>query len=200
MTEVSLFDEKQLFARIANEDEKAFRQLFDLYKLKLYHFVLRMVKQESVAEEMVQEIFMKIWINRSTLNTVENPGNYIFMMARNKTVDHIRKIANETKLREGVKRQISASQDTAYEQILLNESRQLVNDAVAQLSEQKQLIFKLSRVEGYSIDEIAARLNISRSTVKNHIVEILKHIRTYLGAHSKAMVIAFIIVFSDWFF
>ena len=198
MTEVSLHEEKQLFAQIANDDEKAFRQLFELYRLKLYYFVLRMVKQENVAEEMVQEIFMKIWINRNTLTTVDNPGNYIYMMARNKTVDHIRKIANETRLREDVKRHISESQDTAYEQILLKESKQLIQDAVGQLSQQKQTIFKLSRVDGYSIDEIADQLNISRSTVKNHIVEILKHIRTYLGSHSKTMVIAFIILLSDW--
>jgi RNA polymerase sigma-70 factor (ECF subfamily) len=198
LTELTLHDEKLLFAQIANDDEKAFRQLFDLYRLKVYYFVLRMVKQENVAEEMVQEIFMKIWISRNTLNTVDNPGNYIFMMARNKTVDHLRKIANDTKLRDHVKRQISESQDSAYEQILLKESKQLIQDAVGQLSEQKQLIFKLSRVEGHTIDEIAQQLNISRSTVKNHIVEILKHIRAYLGSHSKTMVIAFMILLSDW--
>jgi RNA polymerase sigma-70 factor (ECF subfamily) len=154
-----------------------------------------MVKQENIAEEMVQEIFMKIWINRNTLNTVDNPGNYIFTMARNKTVDHIRKIANENKLRDDVKRRITESQDSAYERILLKESKQLIQDAVNQLSEQKQLIFKLSRTEGYSIDEIAKQLGISKSTVKNHIVEILKHIKSYLGSHSKTMLIAFMILF-----
>jgi RNA polymerase sigma-70 factor (ECF subfamily) len=66
---------------------------------------------------------------------------------------------------------------------------------VNQLSEQKQLIFKLSRTEGYSIDEIAKQLGISKSTVKNHIVEILKHIKSYLGSHSKTMLIAFMILF-----
>jgi RNA polymerase sigma-70 factor (ECF subfamily) len=199
LTEVSLYDEKALFAQIANEDEKAFRQIFDLYKLRVFHFVLKMVKSESVAEEMVQEIFMKIWINRATLTQVDNPGNYIFTMARNKTVDHIRKIANDEKLRRHVGRIISEKQDTAYEQILLNESKRLINEAVEQLSQQKQAIFKLSRVDGYNINEIADQLGISKSTVKNHIVEILKHIKTYLGAHSKTMLIAFMILMGDKF-
>src|SRR5688572_25550844 len=98
MLAFNLYDEKQLFIKIAEGDETAFRQIFDAYKKRLFVFVHRMVKSHVTAEELVQEIFLKLWSHRHALDKVENPNTYIFVIARNKTIDHLRKAANDKKM------------------------------------------------------------------------------------------------------
>src|SRR5882757_4239371 len=86
-------NERQLFARIAQGDEAAFTQVFHRYNRRLYPFILKMVKAQALAEEIVQTTFIKLWTNRHTLSKVENPQTYIFTIAANNTRDYLKKAA-----------------------------------------------------------------------------------------------------------
>src|SRR5690242_7953989 len=116
-----LYDEKLLFQQIAEGDETAFRSIFDLYKIRLYHFIFKMTKSATTAEELVQEVFMKLWVSRNSLSAVESPSAYIFVIARNRTVDHLRKVANEINLQKQMWANIREKQTTADEVLEANE-------------------------------------------------------------------------------
>jgi len=106
-------------------------------------------------------------------------------------MDHLRKLATEAKLLDQVWLQISKVQNSTEEQLNAKESQELIHQALVQLSPQKQKIFQLSRYEGLNHEQIADHLSLSKSTVKNHIVETLRHIKIYLHQHSEALVIVF---------
>lgn len=182
-------DEKLLFIKISEGNEIAFRQLFELYRERLYHFVLQMVKSTFVAEELVQEVFIKIWTNREVLDKVENPNTYIFVITRNKTIDRLRKIARESRLVNEFEKVMDTRQNTSEEIMEANESQRCIDRALETLSPQKQKIFQLSRYGGFSHEEIGKQLNLSKSTVKNNLVEILKYLKVFLRHHHTAFFI-----------
>lgn len=175
-----LINEKELFAAFAEGDEAAFRQIYHHYKKRLFPFVLKMTHSEDQAEELVQEIFIQLWLSRSAFKTIQYPTSYIFQIASNKTLNHLKKVASNTGLIEkafyGQPEWSTNTEDT----IAFRESRAMIDSAVSELPSQRQLIYRLSREEGLSLDEIAERLNLSRSTVKNQLGHALRSIRDFL--------------------
>jgi RNA polymerase sigma-70 factor (ECF subfamily) len=97
----------------------------------------------------------------------------------------------EAKLLGMIWKEVSMAQNSTEDQLNAKESEELVHQALTQLSSQKRRIFELSRYEGLNHEQIADHLNLSKSTVKNHIVDILRHIKIYLLQHSEALVIIF---------
>jgi RNA polymerase sigma-70 factor (ECF subfamily) len=183
-------NEQLLFRRIAAGDECAFRQVFELYNGKLFTFILRLTKSKFTSAELIQDIFVKLWINRSRLARVGNPHAYIFAMASNRTMDHLRRVSAEAKILARMWQRISIEQQNSVEENFnAKESQGLIDKAVIQLSPQKQKIFRLSRYEGLNHQQIAFHLRVSKSTVKNHLVETLRHIRSYLHHHSETLLI-----------
>lgn len=91
-----------LVNELINGNEKAFRKLFDSYRNHLYKFSLSMVCSENRAEEIVQDVFMKIWIKRGSLNPEMSFKSYLFTITRNKTIKFLKKASNYRKLREAV--------------------------------------------------------------------------------------------------
>jgi RNA polymerase sigma-70 factor (ECF subfamily) len=88
--------EKELLQGVAEGNELAFGQLFHNWRDKLYFFILRIVDSSSITEDLVQDVFVKIWVNRETLSTIENFGAYLYTMARNEAISGMRRKASET--------------------------------------------------------------------------------------------------------
>lgn len=185
-------EEKELLRRIARGDEAAFRIIFDLYRQRLLVFAWHISHSVVEAEEIVQDIFMKLWENRKAIAEVEYPRKYIYTMARNRAVDQLCKIARDQKLRTAAWVNLSQDHRNLTEELLNEkESRELISEAVASLTEKKQAIFRLSRQEGLSHQEIAREMSLSVQTVKNILTEILRHIKAHLQQHSELLAIAF---------
>lgn len=183
-----------MLRRIARGDEAAFRIIFDLYRQRLFVFALQISHSVVEAEEIVQDIFMKLWENRKAIAEVEYPRKYIYTMARNRAVDLLCKIARDQKLRTAAWVNLSQDHRNLTEELLNEkESRELISEAVASLTEKKQAIFRLSRQEGLSHQEIAREMSLSVQTVKNILTEILRHIKIHLQQHSELLAIAFLI-------
>ncbi len=177
----SLYDSKNLFHELSEGDERAFRRIFDVYKERLQYIALKMLKVPAVAEEIVQDVFMTVWINQSKFSTIDDPEAYLFVITYNRIYTQLRKTARENKLLLELIRVLGEQQLSTEDMVLANETRAIIDEAIESLPDQQKLVFKLSRQDGMTHDQIAHALNISPNTVKNHIVLALKHIRMHIG-------------------
>lgn len=185
------YDEKELFMHIANGDETAFRMLFDQYRERLFFFAWQLCHSAVEAEEVVQDIFLRLWENRSKLGEVDFPRKYIYIMVRNRTLDLLSKIARDQRLISEVWTNMSQSDNYLEDLLHAQDSRLLIDQAVSQLPEKKQAIFLMSRRDGLSLREIADQMGLSVQTVKNILTEVLKHIKAFLSRHNALLAIAF---------
>ncbi|CAN5726808.1 RNA polymerase sigma-70 factor [soil metagenome] len=181
-----LYTDNELFQLIAQENEAAFSELFRRYDKRIYPFVLKMIKDKTLAEEITQEIFIKIWSNREKLTIIDQPEAYILTISARHTLDYIKKRLNENKKlqRLSVIFRDSSSNETE-DTLLLRDSAALIQAAVNKLPPQQKAVYELSRQQGLKYDEIALQLNISQNTVRNHLVKALATIREYINEHNK---------------
>ncbi|WP_202552313.1 RNA polymerase sigma factor [Ginsengibacter hankyongi] len=173
------FTEKDLLLLASKGCEDSFTNLFHLYKDRLYTFVLRLTNSEEQTLDLIQDIFMKLWMNRSVLATVDNLGSYIFRSARNNIINSFKRAMNEASILSELQAPNNLHKDVEinFEYKIL-ESK--FKNVVKKLPPQQRLVYTLSRDQGLKHEEIAQQLHISTSTVKNHMVEALKNIRMFL--------------------
>jgi RNA polymerase sigma-70 factor (ECF subfamily) len=176
-----MISDHDLLKLLKKGDEPAFRELYARHSKQVLAFAWHMTHSAIDAEDIVQETFLRLWTGREQLPEIIHVGNYIFTIARNKTLDHLRKVSLQQRLLDQVWANISDSSNDLELQLEARESRTLIQQALEQLSPQKQEIFQLSRQQGLSHEEIGQQLRLSKSRVKNLLVETLKHIRNYLS-------------------
>lgn len=192
--------DKALLRQIANGDAVAFSTFFHLYKNRLFVFVEQLIHSRADAEEIVQDTFMKVWQTASKLADIDQPGHYIYTIARNKTLNYMRKVARDQQLIDQAWANQSELDHTLEEKLRKLEVKEIIDKAVNRLSLQKQTVFRLSREQGLNHSEIAEQLSLSQSRVKNILVEALKHIKACLEKHSDLLAILFWIKYSRHLF
>ena len=180
-------NDEQLFVRIAGGDEKAFRAFFYRYNTKVYSFILHIVKSTAETEELTQDVFLRLWVSRKLLGSVDNAGNYLFVMARNRSLDHLEKRVAEKNMKQRLTTLLPYQSDSVNEDILYRQSRELIAKAVMRLPAQQRRIYCLSKELGLTRQEIAARLSISPNTVKNHLQVAVKSIQQYLRQEERTV-------------
>ncbi len=179
-----LIDEADLFASLAAGDEKAFEVIYRHYTKRLFPYVQKLVKIPELAEELIQDIFVQMWINRHVFANVQHPTAYLFSIANRQALKYLKKVASDARILKSITDYAEPSSNETEEQIILRESVEAIDQAVAQLPGQRRLIWELSRNEGLSHEQIAERLSISKNTVKNQLVHALKHVRNFLDKRS----------------
>ncbi|MFD2285748.1 RNA polymerase sigma-70 factor [Pedobacter petrophilus] len=175
--------ERELIREIIEGSEKAFSVLFYNYVSVLASFALKFTKSEHAAEEVIQDAFLRIWLNRDKLEHVENVKAYLYKYVSNECLSHLRKKIKEDKAINLLKSRHSDQDNVTLDSIHLNEINRLVASAVEALPQQRRKIYELSRGEGKTIPEISEILGLSSSTVKNALVIALKTIRENLIQH-----------------
>lgn len=176
-------DNNQL-QRIATGDEQAFRQLFEQNWGQVYGVAFAFMKSEAIAEEVVQDIFLKIWLKKEQLIDVEKPVSYLSAFIRNHILNELRKKTKEETFRKRLLEYFQQQNYSPEEQLLLKESESIINAAVSTLPPRQQLIYKLSRQQGLTQDDIAHQLHISKNTVKSHMNKALHAIRNYIRPYA----------------
>lgn len=169
--------------RYSDQYEKAFRAIFDTYKNRLFGYVLAISHSHYAAEEITQEIFLKLWVCRDMLDSIDNLEHYIFTIARNKTLNHLRKAATDSRILGELREKMLRQTNNVEERSKLAECERLITEAIDLLSPRRRLVYQLSRHQGLNHDQIASQLQLSNNTVKNHLVEALAFIRSYLERH-----------------
>ncbi len=188
-------DERELLSLLLTGSEQAFEKVYKLYSSRLYGNLLKLVKSEAEAKEILQDVFMKIWDNRQSIDIEKSFHSYLFKIAENKVYDFFRKAARDKKKVA----QLIALATTEYisgeEIILADGNAAILEKAIESLPPQRQQVFRLCKLEGKSYKEVSELLGISVSTISDHIVKATKAIRGYFEDNEQALLGLFVMVF-----
>ncbi len=179
--------------QVSKGDETAFRAVYDLYKNPFYATALRITRSGDAAEEILQEVFIALWNKRVKVGEAINPVGYLFAILHNSIYFHFRKLALERQMKQRISEQSEEQDPSMVEELLLaKEKSNLLQVIVGKLPRQQQLIYRFSKHEGLSREEIASKLNISPHTVKNHLAKALEFIRQSFKKGASAVIWAII--------
>ncbi|MCD0489174.1 RNA polymerase sigma-70 factor [Pedobacter sp. MC2016-14] len=189
-----LAEEDVLLANLAVGDERAFRLLFDFYRNVVYTYAMRYLKDRELAEEIVQEVFLKIWTGRGNLNTIGNFGAYLRVITRNLTLDVLKKKAAEFNKTQKSQVSWTEADDSTEQLILMKDSLSYIEQFIEKLPQQQRLVFKMCHIDGLKQKEVAEQLGISPLTVKVHLREAVKSLKMLVGDKNSLglMVFAFV--------
>ena len=177
--------DQELAVLIKKGDIRAFDKIYEKYSTRLYIFVNGIIKSQKDAEDIVQEVFFKIWNNREKINEYLSLQSFLFTIAHNTTISIIRKKINENSYVSYVKSIQSAKELTTGEvELEYKQLEEHYKTVLNKLPERQKEVYLLSRDEELSYKEIAERLGISVNTVENHMVKALKFIRTNIKSTS----------------
>jgi len=179
--------EKELLSLIARGDHSAFREVFETYADRMYAVVYNYTKSAFIAEELTQEVFIRLWSQRHLLQEVEDPRAYLYRMIFNQINTYLKKAANELRIIEDAARQRTDRDNGTLQYTQANEMAHIIELAVDRLPPQKKTIYRLNREQGLNYQEIADRMNLSPNTVKNHLVQALKLLRSSLKDHAREL-------------
>jgi RNA polymerase sigma-70 factor (family 1) len=189
----------ELLIRIAEDDTKAFTQLFDRYWLQVFAHVRTYIKNTEQAEDITQDIFFSIWLNRAKMTTVQDFEPWLHVVTRNRTISGLRKLLRETgNTFSGIIPELIALQgDSPAGQLDFKQSKELLQKAIDQLPPRRRQVFQLSRQEGLTHQEIAEQLQISKATVNEHITEALSFLKSKLSGYP-GLFNALLLITSCW--
>lgn len=182
------FNEKELLHQLSSGNERAFTILFDKYKNILYGSALKTTKSKTLSEEVVQDVFLKIWLRRDEMKYITDFESYLFVSGRNHIFNNIKKIAKENTLKN---KNVDISFDSAYYFLEDEQYNILLNKILLKLPAQQQKIYQMAKVDELSHEKIAKILNISPLTVKKHMSQALKFIRIQLESHINLILFLF---------
>ncbi|MDN5200673.1 RNA polymerase sigma-70 factor [Fulvivirgaceae bacterium BMA10] len=157
----------------------AFNEIYEQYAVKLFNFSMLYLKSREEAEEIVQDVFVKIWQNREKINEELSFNGYIFRIAKNCVLNKLRKKINEPDSFVSVN-QCLVGQNQTENEVLFRDMEGLLEEAIEGLPVQRQLIFRMSRQNGLSNKEIAEQLDISVNTVEGQIRKAINYLRNYI--------------------
>jgi RNA polymerase sigma-70 factor (ECF subfamily) len=173
-----IHNEAKLLQQAAEGDQQAFQQLFNAWWDPIYANALRFLKTPEAAEELTQEIFIHVWMKKEKLASVGKFGPWLFRVAKNLFLDHLRKELITGSLHD--LEQLQEDEPTALRRIELRELQSLINTAIASLPDQMRMAFTLSRFHGLTHEQIAGQMNITKATSQNYIARSLIIIRKQL--------------------
>jgi RNA polymerase sigma-70 factor (ECF subfamily) len=180
MPEQYIYDEKNVLERLSQGSELAFAKLYETYSARLFGNLLKMTKSETVAQEILQEVFITIWDNRQSIDPEKSFRSYLFKIAENKVYDFLRKAVRDKKLHTQILATTTIQYTHIEEKLLAKENISMVQSAIKALSPQRQQVFRLCKMEGKSYEEVSTLLGISTSTISDHIVKATRSIHQYI--------------------
>jgi RNA polymerase sigma-70 factor (family 1) len=172
---------RELLIKLKSGEKSAYKQIFNLFGPKIYRFGILYLKNKSDAEELTQDVFLKIWEKRDHLDPSQNVKAYIFKIAVNCIYDHIRKTNLNKAFVEFSKHNFQPSTESLWHEIIWKDMLLKLNTLVNKLPEQRRIIFLMSRDEGLSNQQIADKLNLSKRTVENQIYRTTLYLKEHMS-------------------
>ncbi|MFY0254058.1 RNA polymerase sigma factor [Chitinophaga sp. 30R24] len=187
--------EEEVLQRVIKGDELAFSNIYRHYHSSLYTYLLRFCKVPSLAEDLVHDVFLKVWEIRARINPQLSFSGYLYRIARNHVLKTITKLATDEQMREQVFLQL-VHQDAGLTDLAVRarEYDRLFQEALSKMTTQRLKVFRLCRQEGHTYEEAAAMLGISRDAVKKHMVLSMRFIQEYIYLHGDILVAVFLLI------
>ncbi|MDH7460016.1 RNA polymerase sigma-70 factor [Chitinophagaceae bacterium 26-R-25] len=176
--------EQDVLLLLKEGNKEAFIQIYNTYHNLLYGYAMRFLKVPQFAEDIVQEVFIKVWELRSNINPSLSFKSYLFTITRNSIFKLIKKVAADEKMRTEIALHMGNKITDPDLQLQWQQYNVILSAAIERLPPQRKKVFKLCRLEGKKYEEVATELNLTRNTVKEHMVLAVRSIREYVGRHA----------------
>ncbi len=179
----------ELLPAVAEGSEEAFTSLFRLYKNRIYSVALKLTESTFLAEEIVQDVFLKVWLRREKLVHIRNFEDYLFIMARNHVFTAMQSLSRQQLLEANWQGAMPFCSNNSEEELNRKELEALWQEALQRLSPQQQQIYLLSQEKELTRDDIAQLLRISPETVKTHLSRAVKSMRAFITARLETTIL-----------
>lgn len=177
------YSEQELLLLIAKGDEAAFSILFNNYKNKIYSIAFELTESTVIAEEIVQDTFLKIWLRRETFSEVTHFKAYLFTITRNYVFSALKSIARRQNIEKIAAQDIPFYYSDTENKLVQKQYEEILKRAVNSLSAKQKQVYLLMKEKGYKRNEVADELQLSSETVKTHLAQAMRSIRAYCLAH-----------------
>lgn len=188
MSLAPIHNQNELLQQVAAGNESAFRSLFYAWHQKLGSFVYNWTKSLPLTEEIVQDVFLKIWMTRESLTTIEHFDNYLYVLGRNQAFNMLKKASRE-RLKHNDWERLAENMAAYPDALPLDEYSPLINKAVAQLPHQQKKVYELKYGRGLKYEEIGRELNIAPETARKHMQLAIRFIAAYLQTNSNIVLL-----------
>ncbi|SDS72832.1 RNA polymerase sigma-70 factor, ECF subfamily [Mucilaginibacter mallensis] len=197
MNPLSTLSDEEILPELISGRVEAFTVLYERYNRNIYQFVYKFVHSAELADDLTQEIFIKLWNSRQQLSHVESFKAYLLVSARNHTLDSLKAALRSEKAIGEVVKNFVMQRKATDERLLDADYTAFLQRELAKLPGRTREIFRLCRKEGHTYEEVAHELGVSKSAVKNHMVFAMKVLKTSveleLGVSLAIVIAAFLI-------
>jgi RNA polymerase sigma-70 factor (family 1) len=184
MSAYNAFTDNELTTYLKDGDESAFVELYNRYKLRIAGNLVKLLKSEELAEELLQDLFLKIWDTRAQLHPDKSFRSYLFRVSENMVMDVFRKAARDKKLQAKLMSLQTEYYSHIEEDIIALQENRLLESAIALLPPQRRQVFTLCKLEGKSYKEVSEILDISPSTINDHLYKANRFLKQQLNPAS----------------
>lgn len=187
--------EELLIRQVRQGDEEAYELIFRRYFKVLSVYAMSYLKDIEIAQDITQDVFVKLYESKESLQIHTSLKSFLYTTIRNRCLDYIKINRIHHDHKEIIKHQLAGTDVDKSDAVLKAELQEKIYEAINQLPEQRQKIFKLSRIDGKSNQEIATLLNLTKRTVETHISNALKNMKAALAEYLTLIVILVIKIF-----
>jgi len=184
--------EQEHIEKLKKGSYKDFTSLYNLYASRLYAFALTLSHSETASKDIVQETFIKVWINREQIDPDKSFRSYLFTIARNQIISEFRSQVNQPKFVSELESLCSLSKLDPEEGLILEEFNQALEEAKKKLSPRQREFFELNKEQGIPVSEIASMISVSEQSVRNQLSHAMSRLREELQKHSYLLSIFFL--------
>lgn len=182
---IDCYNESALLKRVAESDREAYKIIYTQYLDDIYRYVLLFTKSKEATEEIVQNVFVKLWERREGLASIVSFRPYLYRCAKNMLIDEMRRKKVGKKAYDAIQPSSAESNEKSDGRIIYKEYSRIAQNAISYLPAKRREIVELHTKHDYSFDEIADKLSISKSVVKKQLYAGMLFIRTYLKKHGE---------------
>jgi RNA polymerase sigma-70 factor (family 1) len=194
----SLCNEKELLDRIAHADEAAFATLFKFYKNKIYSVAYKLTHSTQASEEIVQDIFLKVWQRKADLPQLQNFGTYLFVVTKNHVYKVLKEIAANRKVVMLHNEDETIANYNSNDYVLEKEYNLVLIKAIERLPVQQKQVYTLTKDHGLKREEVATLLRVQPETVKFHLAQAMKNIRSFCLLYINLLAGCFVLHYFNW--
>ncbi|MGN6418236.1 MAG: RNA polymerase sigma factor [Pseudobacter sp.] len=186
-------NEFELLQQTAAGSEEAFKALFFLYQRRIFSYAFKVIASRELAEDVVQETFLEVWKIRHRLPEIGNFNAYLHKVAHSKLYHNLQQAAKEELVLQHLKTSGNIADEAGYP-LLSKEVAQFIRSLVDRLTPRQREVFLLSREEGLTYEQIATRTGVGFETVKSHLADALRFMRSEIGKQYGEQAIAIVVI------